>query len=97
MWSEDIQDLLVLLKLIRPKSNGRNDLPIESFNRAVNKLFVFRKNGTPIESLVDRKNNFPYIIACGTAENQITHYYIELEKEILNVSDSFAVQFVCSK
>lgn len=43
MWTEDIQDLLILLKLLPAKTNGRNLLSVESFNKATEKLFVFRK------------------------------------------------------
>lgn len=42
-WSEDISDLLILLKLNPARANGRNLLTIESFNKAIEKLFVFRK------------------------------------------------------
>lgn len=43
MWSQDIQDLLILLKLLPAKSNGRNLLSVQAFNKATEKLFVFRK------------------------------------------------------
>lgn len=36
-------DLLILLKLNPAKANGRNLLKVESFNKAIDKLFVFRK------------------------------------------------------
>lgn len=43
MWSADIQDLLILLKLLPARTNGRNLLSVESFSKATEKLFVFRK------------------------------------------------------
>lgn len=42
-WSEEIQMLLIFLKLLPARANGRNLLSISSFNKAIEKLFVFRK------------------------------------------------------
>lgn len=41
-WSKDIQDVLVLLKLLPPKGKS-STLPFKSFNKAIAKLIVFRK------------------------------------------------------
>lgn len=40
------QDILILLKLVSAKANGRNLFSVLSFNKATEKLFVFRKVST---------------------------------------------------
>lgn len=42
IWPADINDLFILLKLIPGKSNGRYALTVQSFNKAIDKLIVFR-------------------------------------------------------
>lgn len=34
------------------------------------------------------KNDHPYIIACGESHDKITHFYIDLERHLLSVSES---------
>lgn len=33
-----------------------------------------------------KENNHPYIIACGKSQKQLTHFYIDVEKQLINVS-----------
>lgn len=40
----------------------------------------------PPGNLNEKSNNHPYIIACGDTIDNITHYYIELEKHLMSVS-----------
>lgn len=42
--------------------------------------------GTAVDELLDKKNHYPYIIALGLSHKEIVHYYIALEKEIIDVS-----------
>jgi hypothetical protein len=39
--------------------------------------------------MVDEHNNFPHIIVSGQSMENITHYYIAVEKEIINVATDF--------
>lgn len=40
----------------------------------------------PLNNMVEETNAYPYIIAVGSTKAQITHFYIEVEKQTLNVS-----------
>lgn len=42
--------------------------------------------GAAVDELLDKKNHYPHIIALGLSHKEIVHYYIELEKEIIDVS-----------
>lgn len=39
-----------------------------------------------MNELMDSTNNYPYIIAIGDSQNEITEFYIEVEKHLLIVS-----------
>lgn len=43
LWPKDIQDILILLKLVHTKATGRNLQSIVGFNKSIDKLIVFRE------------------------------------------------------
>lgn len=43
LWPDQINDLLVLLKMLPAKAKGKNLDSIQTFKKAVTKLIVFRK------------------------------------------------------
>lgn len=48
--------------------------------------FTHTQRGTPMNELMDSTNNYPYIIAIRDLQNEITEFYIEVEKHLLLVS-----------
>lgn len=42
-WSKDIQDILILLKLLPVKNHSKATASLESFNKAIDKIFLFRQ------------------------------------------------------
>lgn len=42
IWPKEIQDLLILLKLVHPKA-GRNIMTVLAFTKAMDKLIIFRE------------------------------------------------------
>lgn len=45
----------------------------------------FPQEETTINALVEKGNNFPYIIAFGESQENITRYFIEIEKHLIDV------------
>lgn len=43
LWPQDIQDILILLKLVHSKATGRNLQSILGFNNSIDKLIIFRE------------------------------------------------------
>jgi hypothetical protein len=63
-------------------------------NEFKNLLFVnigLNQSGTPLDAITVKANNYPYIIACGESVNQISHYYIEIEKHLIRVRKFLSV------
>lgn len=48
------------------------------------RLFFFQSD-VPLDKLSESSNDHPYIIAVGDTIDDITHYYIELEKHLMPV------------
>lgn len=42
-WPKEIQDIMILLKLLPAKNDTKKVATLESFNKACDKLFLFRK------------------------------------------------------
>lgn len=42
MWPKEVQDLLILLKLVHSKAS-KNEMSVKAFNKAIDNLIVFRK------------------------------------------------------
>lgn len=53
-------------------------------------LDVFQ-NGLAPNQMVEHKNKYPYIIAIGSSKLEITHFFIEVEREIMNVPIEFTI------
>lgn len=56
----------------------------ESMN--VNIIIFFKQIGCGRNELIQSSNNYPYIIAHGESEKDISNYFIEVERHIMNVS-----------
>lgn len=106
MWPKEIQDLLILLKLVHPKAS-KNAMTVKAFNKAIDKLIIFRKvriqiknimqtacvtttffqSDVPLDKLHEKSNRHPYIIAVGDSMENITRYYIDLERHLMPVGN----------
>lgn len=82
-YGPDIQHFLALLKLLPTKA---------SFKESSKSLIVFEKVGTIPARLStstvndpELKKMFPFIVACGKEENEISHFFIDVEHERMNV------------
>lgn len=85
-WLREITELLAFYKLLPVKVTSNNLLTVEEFSKVMDKLIVFRQKDCAHDKMVEAKNTHPYIIARGPSKKQITHFYKEVEKEIMNVS-----------
>lgn len=37
--------------------------------------------------MIEKTNNFPYIIACGPSEEEVAQYFLEIEKHVIPVRE----------
>lgn len=87
-YRKEIQNVLVLLKILPTKA---------SFKQSLKNFILFEKNGTlpnemdthPKASQNSSESNimYPFIVACGEAENAITHFFIDIEGHRMNVKN----------
>lgn len=57
--------------------------------------FIFQQKD--VDGLPDlvKENNHPSIIACGKSQKELTHFYIDVEKHLINVSTWIIIIFEC--
>ncbi|XP_055307444.1 uncharacterized protein LOC129571654 [Sitodiplosis mosellana] len=91
VFSPDIEDILMLLKLLPNKPRGRatsnNRL---NFLESIDRLIVFGKRGTPPWNYLKKEQTQPYIIAFGPTPKIIQQYFIVVEKQLINVPTHFS-------
>ncbi|XP_016103400.1 uncharacterized protein [Sinocyclocheilus grahami] len=81
-WDSDMATLLLLLHLL-PPSPGKKVSKI-SASDAINRLVVYQKSRTSLEQhLQQREGRQPYLLAVGRNRNQIEHFYIALNKNLV--------------
>lgn len=44
------------------------------------------QTGTARKELIDEGNKSPYIIACGETQEMISHFFIDVDKHLIDVS-----------
>ncbi|XP_016386104.1 uncharacterized protein LOC107722314 isoform X1 [Sinocyclocheilus rhinocerous] len=81
-WDSDMATLLLLLHLL-PPSPGKKVSKI-SASDAINRLVVYQKSRISLEQhLQQREGRQPYLLAVGRNRNQIEHFYIALNKNLI--------------
>lgn len=53
--------------------------------------FDIFQDGLAPNQMIEEKNKYPYIIAIGSSKMEITHFFIEVEREIMNVPIEFTI------
>lgn len=81
-WDSDIASILLLLHLIPPSAQGRKKPGKVSASQAEKHLIVFKKSGPSIDEHLDAitSSTQPYLLAVGPQRNQISQYFIILDK-----------------
>ncbi|RXN06662.1 hypothetical protein ROHU_012259 [Labeo rohita] len=81
-WDSDMSTLLLLLHLL-PPTPGKKVSKI-SASDAINRLVVYQKSRTCLEQhLQKREGRQPYLLAVGRNRDQIEHFYIALDKNLI--------------
>lgn len=83
-WSQQIEDILLLLKVLPPKPKGRGK--VKPFLQLIDKMIVFNVVGTAPDEMLRKENDHPYIIAYGLSVDNILTFYVEIEKHLFPVS-----------
>lgn len=83
-WPEQIENILLLLKVLPNKSRGRGKM--KPFLQLIDKMITFSVVGTAPQAMLKKENHHPYIIAYGLSMDEILTFYVEIEKNLFPVS-----------
>ncbi|XP_067207256.1 uncharacterized protein [Linepithema humile] len=84
-WDKHTRAILALCRLLPPTARGKNKAAREKSTAVLEKIILFKKNGTPLESRESesREKIQPRLVAVGSTKAAVAQYFLNVDNKFI--------------